>query len=162
LYFLFKFAVFIFIPLGMKDRLSKFLTSEGLSPSLLADKLGIQRSGISHIKSGRNYPSFDFIQKLLIHFPKLNAEWLILGQGSMYKTVTTDVPDMFTSSAPVDKTSVSPVIPETPQNLSSVEGNQKKIPDREPEIMPPAEPKKTIEKMMVLYSDKTFVTYFPE
>ena len=159
---MFKFAVFIFIPLGMKDRLSKFLTSEGLSPSLLADKLGIQRSGISHIKSGRNYPSFDFIQKLLIHFPKLNAEWLILGQGSMYKTVTTDVPDMFTSSAPVDKTSVSPVIPETPQNLSSVEGNQKKIPDREPEIMPPAEPKKTIEKMMVLYSDKTFVTYFPE
>ena len=146
----------------MKDRLSKFLTSEGLSPSMLADRLGIQRSGISHITSGRNYPSFDFIQKLLIHFPKLNAEWLILGEGSMYKTVIIDVPDIFRPSVPDKDTPASPTLLGKPPDLSSVEGNKKKQPDIKPEIMPPAEVKKTIEKMVVMYTDKTFVTYFPE
>jgi transcriptional regulator with XRE-family HTH domain len=146
----------------MKDRLLKFLTSEGFSPSMLADKLGIQRSGISHITSGRNYPSFDFIQKLLIHFPKLNAEWLILGQGPMYKVVIPDDSELFKSSKPVGKTPVSPTIPEKPKDLSSIEADKKKQPDIEPEKLPPAEPKKTIEKMVVLYTDKTFGTYFPE
>jgi len=146
----------------MKDRLSNFLISEGLSPSMFADRLGIQRSGISHITSGRNNPSFDFIQKLLIQFPKLNPEWLILGQGSMYKTGIPDVQDLFTSSHPVEKSPVSPTVPEKPQDLSSVEVNKKKHPDIEPEKMPPAESKKTIEKIVVLYTDKTFVTYFPE
>jgi len=44
----------------------------------------VQRSSVSHIISGRNNPSFDFIQKTLTAFPGLNAEWLIVGQGTMY------------------------------------------------------------------------------
>ena len=146
----------------MKERLLKIITSEGLSPSLLADKLGVQRSGISHILSGRNYPSFDFLQKLLENFPRLNAEWLILGQGSMYKSTVADHTDLFTASIPEEKTQLSPTLPENAQNLSSGEERQKIFPVMEPEISPPAEPQKTIEKMMVLYTDKTFATYFPE
>ena len=146
----------------MKERLSKIIASEGLTPALLADKMGIQRSGISHIMSGRNYPSFDFLQKLLIHFPKLNADWLIMGQGSMYKTTGEDIPDMFPVSDPPVKTPVTPTVPEKPQNLSSAEGNQKNIPEHEPEILPPSKPKKVIEKMVMFYTDKTFSSYFPE
>ena len=145
----------------MKDRLLKFLNSEGLTPSLLADKLGVQRSGISHISSGRNNPSFDFIQKLLVKFPKLNAEWLILGQGSMYKTSVTDSSNLFTSSIPAEKTHVPPISTENPQNLSSVEDTQEKYSDMKSKILSPTEPKKIIEKMMVLYTDKTFEIYFP-
>jgi transcriptional regulator with XRE-family HTH domain len=69
----------------MKERLQQFLNSEQLTSSKLSDILGIQRSGMSHILSGRNKPSFDFIQKLLLKFPSLNAEWLITGKGNMYK-----------------------------------------------------------------------------
>ncbi|HON54377.1 MAG TPA: helix-turn-helix transcriptional regulator [Bacteroidales bacterium] len=69
----------------MKERLQQFLNAEQLSSSKLSDILGIQRSGMSHILSGRNKPSFDFIQKLLLKFPSLNAEWLITGKGNMYK-----------------------------------------------------------------------------
>jgi transcriptional regulator with XRE-family HTH domain len=69
----------------MKTRLQQFLQLEQLSPARLADLLGIQRSGLSHILSGRNKPGFDFIQKLLTRFPTLNAEWLITGKGKMYK-----------------------------------------------------------------------------
>jgi len=146
----------------MKERLLKVITSEGLTPSLLAEELGVQRSGISHILSGRNYPSFDFMQKLLGRFPKLNAEWLILGHGAMYKSTLTEISDLFPQSPSVEKAPESPTIPENLPDLSPKESPQKKNPDVEPEILPPAEPKKTIEKMMIIYSDKTFAIYIPE
>ena len=73
-----------------------------------------------------------------------------------------DIPDLFTLSEPVEKTPVAPIIIEKPQNLSFAEGNQKKTPEVEPEKLPPAEVKKNIEKMVILYTDKTFSTYFPE
>ena len=141
----------------MKDRLLKIITSEGLSPALLADKIGVQRSGISHILSGRNYPSFDFLQKLLIHFPKLNAEWLIIGHGSMYKSNIVDVSE----TTFVEKSPVSLIIPEEPQNLSTAEGNRKTVSETNPES-PPKRTAKSIERMMVLYTDKTFETYETE
>ena len=146
----------------MKDRLMKIITSEGLTPSLLADEIGVQRSGISHILSGRNYPSFDFMQKLLTRFPKLNAEWLILGQGSMYKSTATNLTDLFTTSAPEQQTPVSPTLPEKPQIISSADDNKTESPTIQPEISLPAEAKRTIEKMIILYTDKTFASYMPE
>jgi len=146
----------------MKERLSKIIASEGLTPSLLADKMGVQRSGISHILSGRNYPSFDFLQKLLENFPRLNVEWLILGQGSMYKSTAADISDVLTTPVMEEKTPVTPILPEMPQNLSSGKEHQTKHPETKPDISPPAEPQKNVEKMMVLYSDKTFVTYYPQ
>ena len=147
---------------AMKERLLKIITSEGLTPSLLAEELSVQRSGISHILSGRNYPSFDFLQKLLVRFPKLNAEWLILGQGAMYKTTVADISNLFTDPTPVEKTPVLPIIPEQSQKLSPLEDDKKTQPKVEPEISPTEASKKTIEKMFVLYSDKTFVAYSPE
>ncbi len=68
----------------MKERLIQLLDLEQLTPSKFADIIGVQRSSVSHVISGRNNPSFDFIQKTLTAFPGLNAEWLIVGQGSMY------------------------------------------------------------------------------
>ena len=69
----------------MKDRLLKFLNSEELSSARFAEIIDVQPSSVSHILSGRNKPGFDFIQKILINFPSLNADWLILGKGNMYK-----------------------------------------------------------------------------
>ncbi len=71
----------------MRTRLQQFLQAENMSPSRFADQLGIQRSGMSHILSGRNKPGFDFIEKMLLAYPSLNAEWLITGKGKMYKEV---------------------------------------------------------------------------
>lgn len=70
----------------MKDRLQKFLNYEGLSRSNFAQIMGVQQSSITHILSGRNKPSFDFIEKMLQRFPKIAPDWLIMGKGSMYRT----------------------------------------------------------------------------
>jgi transcriptional regulator with XRE-family HTH domain len=69
----------------MKDRLVKILTHFGYTATKFADEIGVQRSGISHILSGRNQPSYDFMVKTLSKFPDIDAEWLILGKGAMLK-----------------------------------------------------------------------------
>jgi transcriptional regulator with XRE-family HTH domain len=68
----------------MKDRIVQFLASEKISPAEFADKIGVQRSSMSHILNGRNYPSAAFIQKMLQIYPLLNSRWLMIGSGSMY------------------------------------------------------------------------------
>jgi len=74
----------------MKDRLKLILQEYGLNSSRLAEILGVQRSGISHILSGRNKPGFDFIRSVLHQFPDIDANWLITGEGAMIKQVTGD------------------------------------------------------------------------
>lgn len=69
----------------MKERIIKFLSIENISASKFADEIGVQRSGISHIISGRNKPSLDLIQKILNRFDFLNPDWFILGKGEMYR-----------------------------------------------------------------------------
>ncbi len=146
----------------MKDRLSKIITTEGLTPSLLADEMGIQRSGISHILSGRNQPSFDFLRKLLIRFPKLNANWLISGEGPMYLSTDTVTSDLFASSNVAEKTRETSDITPKPQNLSPREGDKNTLPDRTLDPSPPERIKKTIEAIITFYTDKTFTAYSPE
>src|SRR5438094_80611 len=69
----------------MKERIEKILESFSLSPSRFADDVGIQRSGISHILSGRNKPSLELIQKVLLKYPEINSDWLVQGIGPMKK-----------------------------------------------------------------------------
>jgi len=61
------------------------LKTQNLTSSQFADEIGVQRSNISHILSGRNNPSLEFVTKIIKRFPDLNLEWLIFGKGSMYK-----------------------------------------------------------------------------
>jgi transcriptional regulator with XRE-family HTH domain len=68
----------------MNTRLQQFLSLENLTPARLADILGVQRSGMSHILSGRNKPGYDFILKMCLKFPDLNANWFITGKGKPY------------------------------------------------------------------------------
>jgi antitoxin component HigA of HigAB toxin-antitoxin module len=56
----------------------------GLNASAFADKIGVQRSSLSHLLSGRNKPSLDFI-KILDVFPDVDLYWMINGKGSFPK-----------------------------------------------------------------------------
>jgi transcriptional regulator with XRE-family HTH domain len=79
------YVTFVIKQYPMKERLIQLLDLEQLSPSKFADIIGVQRSSISHVISGRNKPSFDFLERTLKAFPGLNASWLILGEGTMYE-----------------------------------------------------------------------------
>ena len=63
----------------IQERLQLILKMHSITPSSFADKLGVQRSNVSHVLSGRNKPSLDFLEKIVTHFPRVNAHWLITG-----------------------------------------------------------------------------------
>jgi transcriptional regulator with XRE-family HTH domain len=69
----------------MKERILEFLKKENKSSAQLADEIGVQASGISHILSGRNNPSLDFVLKMLEKYQFLSSDWLLFGKGSIYK-----------------------------------------------------------------------------
>ncbi|MDR0711707.1 MAG: helix-turn-helix domain-containing protein [Prevotellaceae bacterium] len=158
----------------MKDRILQFLALESLSPTRFADQLGVQRSGVSHILAGRNKPSYDFIEKMLLTFPNINAEWLLLGKGEMYKAAAKSASpslSLFEEHSPQKEVSVS-----TTQANEKNE-DKKSAPERlEVEKSAklqhaiaqnmaaenPENPKKTVESITIFYTDKTFCAYRPE
>lgn len=91
--------------MNFNERISKVIEYSGLSVSEFADEIEVQRSSISHITSGRNKPSLDFLIKIKNRFPELQWDWLIKGEGEMQKTEqpepapekpkTSTLPDLF-------------------------------------------------------------------
>lgn len=71
----------------MNKRIEILLKEVNMSSSQFADAIGAQRATISHIITGRNNPSLDFVQKVLIRFPRLNPEWILNGKGDIWKPV---------------------------------------------------------------------------
>lgn len=69
----------------MKERIIEFLKAENKSSAQFAEEIGVQPSGISHILSGRNKPSLDFVIKMLEKYKFLSTDWLLFGKGTMYK-----------------------------------------------------------------------------
>lgn len=141
----------------MKNRIVQLINSEGLTSSKFADTIGVQRSSISHILSGRNNPSLDFIQKILTSFPAIDPNWLISGSGNMYKSQ--DSPSLFhepeTDRFPIENQ------PNQPPKL-----NREPIHTPQPKHEPVLEMSafvsgKQIEKVVVFYTDKTFKEYNP-
>ncbi|NRA10559.1 MAG: helix-turn-helix transcriptional regulator [Crocinitomicaceae bacterium] len=64
----------------IQDRILVILKSNNLSASEFASKIGINRSNLSHVLSGRNKPSLDFLAKIITNYPNVNASWLITGE----------------------------------------------------------------------------------
>lgn len=61
----------------MKNKITKIMDEYSLTPSEFADKIGVNRSSISHVISGRNNPSIEFIRKIVKTFPSISYKYLI-------------------------------------------------------------------------------------
>ena len=68
----------------MVDRINLILKAKNLTSRQFAEEIGIQPSGMSHIMSGRNRPSLDFVMKVVTRYPEIDIKWLTLGEGEMY------------------------------------------------------------------------------
>ena len=150
----------------MREKLLKLMKYEKLSSSRLAEILEIQPSSISHILSGRNKPSFDFLVKILRRFPTLNPDWLLLDSDQMYRQSDE-------SAALKDNQVIAPISTSTIQagssehrqnnssNESSVANNNstKRTTPTELPFTNNQNVNKTIERVIVLYSDKSFEAF---
>ncbi|MDB2462664.1 helix-turn-helix domain-containing protein [Algibacter sp.] len=113
-------------------RLQKVIDYYGESASSFAEKIGVQRSSISHILSGRNKPSLDFILKVLSAFPEVDLYWLFNGKGSF----------------PSDEKNKEPIQQNITSNTATL-----KLATRE------SDKNKTIERIVVFYSDGSFKNF---
>jgi len=142
----------------MKDRIQKIIKSEKISPSAFAEAIGVQRSSISHILSGRNKPSLDFIQRILSKFDKINPDWLLFGKGKIYKEPS----DVFTANI-TTKPNPEPE-KQQPQNDLKYSPTEKPRVEKKPETQQVAhhtEIKTGVEKIVFFYKDGSFKEYIP-
>lgn len=70
----------------MKDRISELIEHLGFSQAQFADQIGVKRSIISHILTGRNNPSLEVVMKILSTYKQLSPDWLIYGEDPMMRT----------------------------------------------------------------------------
>ena len=70
----------------MINRINLILKAKNITARQFAEEIGIQPSGMSHIMSGRNNPSLEFVNKVVRRYPEIDANWLLLGRGEMYMT----------------------------------------------------------------------------
>tara|TARA_Y100000815_G_scaffold275001_1_gene311047 strand:- start:941 stop:1414 length:474 start_codon:yes stop_codon:yes gene_type:complete len=93
-------------------RLQIILDYYGLSASAFADRIDVQRSSISHLLSGRNKPSLDFILKVIEIFPEVDLYWILNGKGNFPKSEKkyeekTDTPTLSNSFLEEKKESIA-------------------------------------------------------
>ena len=73
----------------MINRINLILRAKNITAKQFAEEIGIQPSGMSHIMSGRNNPSLEFVSKVIRRYPEIDANWLLMGKGEMYASGTT-------------------------------------------------------------------------
>ncbi len=66
-------------------RLEEIFDHYNINAAGFAEKIGIGRSSVSHIVSGRNKPSLDFVMHILDNFPEITFDWLVYGKGELAK-----------------------------------------------------------------------------
>ena len=73
--------------MDINKRIEKIKTYYELSNTEFAERIQVQPSSLSHIFSGRNKPSTEFIIKIKNAFPDLSLDWILLGHGSLENSI---------------------------------------------------------------------------
>ena len=156
----------------MEDRIRKFMEYKGITPSELADTIGVQRSNVTHVLKSRNKPSFQFIEKMLQVYPDLNAKWLLLGTGPMVetsaksRTLFDQLTEPVSTQSPLpEKTEVKlqneePATSETKEIIAASPPADKKTENNviQDQFFSPEKP---VERLIVFFKDQTFKVYYP-
>lgn len=74
--------------MNYSKKINQIIKYYNLTPLKFSNIMKIQRSNLSHINSGRNKPSIDFLEKLHYYFPNISIDWFVTGEGTMLKTQT--------------------------------------------------------------------------
>lgn len=121
-------------------RLQQVMDYYNETASSFSEKIGVQRSSISHILSGRNKPSLEFILKILSAFPEVELYWLLNGKG--------EFPALKKSVEP-DSSRYTPIAKPQPTSIPVMEKNSDSEMNHD----------KTIERIVIFYSDGSFKNY---
>jgi len=131
--------------MSIVNRILEILEKSGLTPSEFADKIGVQRSAISHITSGRNKPSLEFLVKIKKEFPEIDAEWLVFGLENVEKEIVETTP----------ATNPAPTLFDLENELETQHKDSNLNEENPPDL-------KKIKKILLIYEDGTFEEFSPK
>ena len=136
---------------SIQDRIRLTLHFKKLTASQLADIIGVQRSSISHILSGRNKPSLDLVQRIVKEFPDISFDWLINGTEKKESTPSA-----------VEKETAPPLVKNDHKELNQIQSEENpptygktKTLNQKPENL---SGKKLI-KLILIYDDGSFESF---
>ena len=162
------------------------MRAKNITARQFAEEIGIQPSGMSHILGGRNKPSLDFVTKVIRRYPEIDANWLLLGRGEMYVTPTLPgeaaavppsapgepepeaeqeaEPNLFSASV-AEPSHYAPSYMAVPPPPIDYPDEPDELDEYDDEPAAPATPptdgssKRVLQRMLFIYSDKTFEEY---
>lgn len=144
----------------MIERILEIIKQKNLTPSQFAEEIGIQRSSISHLVSGRNKPSLEFVQKILSTYTDINPEWLLNGTGHIFRTdgnaVTENIDQL---AAKVSSKTFEE--PDLFESESLQEPNRAEIRQMKKKKSITTD-EKQVEKIVYFYKDQSFREYYPD
>ena len=152
----------------MLNRIKQIIDKEKLSPTQFASEIGVQRSALSHVLSGRNNPSLDFMMKIKARYPEINLDWLLLGKGKMTGTTEKKEPVQSVATKKDQKIEEQSEIQfkvkqdELDEVVKTKSDKIKvEVPEKEAIASDRAEDKDTPVKIILLYPDDTYKTFNP-
>lgn len=134
-------------------RLEKIIKFHDETASSFAEKVGVQRSSISHILSGRNKPSLDFVMKVLDKFPDVELYWLLNGKGTF--PYTGSAPTLNIASTPSPISNASPTA--TPEPKPAIEKTPSQLPENLGQLS--SNSQKEIERIVIFFKDGSFQNF---
>ena len=139
----------------MKDRIAHIIRAKNLTAAEFALRLGIQPSNISHLLSGRNNPSLDFIKKLKETFPEYSLEWIIFGRGPI------TVSEPFAPVTPIEPVSPDTIHSNPEESIVEEKVFEQPKDEETPTELSPSTSIATLKQIILVYSDNTFEQISP-
>lgn len=135
-------------------RLKEIMEYYDLTASAFSDEIDFNRSTISHLLSGRNKPSLDFVMKVLNRFPEVTVSWLLYGRGNFPSNIDQDK-----SEEMERKKSKMDLFQENIEEKDSIPLTSSIQKDLTFRSLDAKSPEKKIKKIVIFYTDSSFETY---
>lgn len=74
----------------MKDRIKKIMETQEMSQKTFSEYLGISPAVLSSIFTEKTKPTLQTVSAIIEKFPEISLDWLVTGQGRMYKEESTE------------------------------------------------------------------------
>jgi transcriptional regulator with XRE-family HTH domain len=145
----------------MKERIIEFLQTENKTSSQFAEEIGVQPSSISHIVSGRNNPSLDFVLKMLRKYNTINPDWLLFGKGNMYRNSANNSVDGDNSGQNAGDIHASALLfDQSGDSSDTIVVDSDRLDDSTTQRVELSSSRKST-KIVIFYGDHTFEEYTP-
>ena len=162
----------------MKDRIRQIMESQHMTQQVFADFIGTTPATLSGIFNDRTRPTINIVESIKKKIPDISLEWLMFGQGAMYKEGHQQAPDLFgpqpTAADDSQQPSSSPSVPplslspgqqtartthEPTLNLEGVKATLTNVVREELKILD--KPKRHVSEIRIYYDDGSYESFLP-